>query len=159
AGNMATFTDAVGETYTQTFSGASRVTQLTSSWVDSQHPATMVSGITYSPAGDVKKMTYGNGLTETAAFNTRLQPCRYDANSSGTGLGTCTDATPSGSVLDFSYGFNSGSSNNGNVASMTATGQQAFNRTYTYDSLNRLGTMSSPSDPTGCAGLSWTIDP
>jgi RHS repeat-associated protein len=31
-------------------------------------------------------------------------------------------------------------------------------RTYTYDSLNRLATMSSPSDASGCYGLSWTYD-
>jgi RHS repeat-associated protein len=34
----------------------------------------------------------------------------------------------------------------------------AFTRTYTYDYLNRLSTMSSPSDPSGCYGLSWTYD-
>jgi len=45
AGNLATYTDGVGETYTQTFDAVSRATQLNSSWVDSQHPATMLSGI------------------------------------------------------------------------------------------------------------------
>ena len=53
--------------------------------------------------------------------------------------------------------------------SWTATGQQAFSRNFSYDSLNRIATMqetsgiaegckpsSSPSNP---YTLSWTIDP
>ena len=31
-------------------------------------------------------------------------------------------------------------------------------RSYTYDSLNRLSTLSSPTDASGCYGLSWTYD-
>jgi RHS repeat-associated protein len=40
---------------------------------------------------------------------------------------------------------------------MSATGQQTFNRSYGYDSLNRLQSMSAPGSP--CSGLSWTVDP
>lgn len=29
---------------------------------------------------------------------------------------------------------------------------------HTYDSLNRLSTISSPNDPSGCTGLSWSYD-
>ena len=68
-----------------------------------------------------------------------------NVNSSGSYLTNCTDAVPSGNIEDFSYGFNSGASNNGNLASMTATGTQAFNRSYTYDSLNRMATMNQSS--------------
>jgi RHS repeat-associated protein len=162
AGNMATFTDGVGETYTQTFDAASRVTQLNSSWVDSQHPAVLAatdSTVGYYPFGALRKMNLGNNLTQTYAFNKDLQPCRINANSSASVLGTCADAIPSGNLQDFNYGFNLGSSDNGNVMTWTGTGQQSFNRTYGYDSLNRLSTLSSPSDPNGCTGLSWTTDP
>jgi RHS repeat-associated protein len=159
AGNMLTFTDGVGETYTQTFNAASRVTQLNSNWVDFQHPAVMASGISYNPAGAMRQITYGNGLTETAAFNNRLQPCRYNVNSSGALLSTCTDAIPSGNLQDFGYGFNAGTANNGNVASMTATGNQVFARTYTYDALNRLSTLADSASAQPCKGLSWTYDP
>jgi YD repeat-containing protein len=34
---------------------------------------------------------------------------------------------------------------------------KGFNRTFSYDALNRLGSMSAPGDR--CTGLSWTIDP
>jgi RHS repeat-associated protein len=43
-------------------------------------------------------------------------------------------------------------------AGQTAAGWLNFSRSYTYDSLNRLSTMSSASDPGGCTGLSWTYD-
>ena len=42
---------------------------------------------------------------------------------------------------------------------MTGTANQVFNCSYTYDPLNRLSTLASPSDPTGCTGLSWSYDP
>jgi RHS repeat-associated protein len=162
AGNMATYTDGVGETYTQTFDTAGHGTQLNSSWVDSQHPATMLSGISYNPANAMTKLTYGNGLTQTAAFNNALQPCRVNLNSSSTALATCTDAIPSGNVQDFNYGFNAGSSDNGNVATWTASGQQAFSRSFTYDALNRLASLNQSSgNATGCSStfsLSWNYD-
>src|SRR2546427_2783481 len=113
-------------------------------------------------AGAIRKLTLGNSLTETAAYNSRVQPCRMNVNSSGSSLTNCTDAVPSGNIQDLSYGFNSGASNNGNLASMTATGAQAFNRSYTYDSVNRLATMNQSSgSATSCSssyGLSWTYD-
>ena len=99
AGNMKTYTDGVGETYTQSFDTVGRVTQLSSSWVDSQHPATLAtvdSTVGYYPHGALRKMTLGNGLTQTAAFNKNLQPCRINLNSTATALATCSDAIPSG---------------------------------------------------------------
>lgn len=161
AGNMTTFTDGVGETYTQTFDAAGRATQLNSSWVDSQHPAVLAatdSSVGYYPFGALRKMNLGNNLTQAYAFNKDLQPCRINANSSASALGTCADAIPSGNLQDFNYGFNLGSSDNWNVMTWTGTGQKTFSRTYGYDSLNRLSTLSSPSDPNGCTGLSWTYD-
>src|SRR4029077_5153930 len=59
-------------------------------------------------------------------------------------------------VQDFNLGFNAGTSDNGNVVSFTAVGMQSFNRTYTYDALNRWQAMSGPGD--ACSGLNWTYD-
>lgn len=161
AGNTTSYTTGVGVTFTQAFDAAGRPTSLTSTYVDSQHPATLAStdsSVGYYPFGALRKMNLGNSLTQTAAFNKDLQPCRINVNSSAAALGTCADAIPTGNVQDYSYGFNFGSSDNGSVASWAGTGQQSFNRTYTYDALNRLSTLSSPSDPHGCTGLSWTYD-
>src|SRR6266851_1680879 len=160
-GGATSYTNGMGVTFTQSFDSAGRVSGLTSSLVDSQHPATLFtadSSVGYYPHGALRKMTYGNGLTGTTAFNNAFQPCRISLNSSATALSTCTDAVPSGNLLDFAYGFNAGSANNGNVASWSAAGQQAFNRTYSYDSLNRLAAMSDSNTSQQCRGLSWTYD-
>jgi RHS repeat-associated protein len=138
------------------YNGAAQPTTVTSSYVDANHPATLASNVTYLPTGQIGLMTYGNGLTGTYAANNRVQPCRYDTNSSAASLKLCTDATPSGSMLDFTYGYNWGSKDNGDVMSMSATGQQSFSRSYTYDQLDRLFTMSAPGD--SCSGLSWGYD-
>jgi len=159
-GNMTSYTNGMGTTFNQSFDSAGRFTQLTTPMVDAQHPgslATVDATTGYYPSEAVRKMSLGNGLVETAAYNTRLQPCRLNVNSSGSSLSNCTDPVPIGNVQDFTYGFNLGTTDNGNVTSVKATGAQTFNRSYGYDPLNRLSTMSSPGDP--CAGLAWKYDP
>jgi len=148
-----------GISFQQTYDAAGRVTQLTSGWVDAQHPATLATidpSAGYGAAGEIKKMTLGNGLVVTSVLNNRLQPCRLNLNTAGTVLATCVDAVPTGNFQDFNYSYNAGS-DNGKVGSFAATGQQAFNRSYSYDNLNRLSTMAAPGD--ACSGLSWNYDP
>ena len=95
-------------------------------------------------------MTYGNGLVELDAYNNRLQPSQ---------LLTYNPNNNNAAVLNLSYGFTaSDGSNNGNLVSLTSSATQVFMRSYTYDELNRLKTMSSPADPSGCDGLTWTYD-
>ena len=162
AGDMTSYTNGVGVTFGQAFDAAGRVTQITSSLSNARHPGTLVTidpSAGYYPSGALHKLTLGNGLTQTAVYNSRLQPCRMNVNSSGSALVQCTDAIPNGNVQDFSYGFNLGTSDNGNLASLVATGTastQTFSRVYGYDALNRLLTMTAPGD--GCSGLSWTYD-
>ncbi len=94
-------------------------------------------------------MTYGNGLVETSTYNNRLQPTQLRTYNS----------TTNADVLNLTYGFtNSAGVNNGNVVTFNSTATQIFMRTYTYDELNRLSTMSSPADASGCYGLTWTYD-
>ena len=164
AGNLASLTSYGGTTINYSpadspIDGAGRVTKVESSWVDAQHPATLATfdpSLGYWPTGASRKVTLGNSLTEASVYNNRVQPCRINVNSSGALLSTCSDALPTGNVQDFTVTFNSGA-DNGNVARFTAAGQQNFNRSYTYDSLNRIHSMSAPGDV--CSGLSWTIDP
>ncbi|PYV68464.1 MAG: hypothetical protein DMG96_36360 [Acidobacteria bacterium] len=161
-GNVTSYTNGLGTTFTQHFDNAGRLYQITSSLSDPAHPsplATVDSSVGFWPNGALRKVALGNGLYETAAYNSRSQPCRVNVNSTATyTLTQCNDSLPGGNVQDFNYGFNFGSSNNGNVASWSATGNQNFNRSYTHDALNRLATLSATSDPTGCNGLSWTYD-
>ena len=74
-------------------------------------------------------------------------------------LNTCTDGTPSGTLLDLTYGWNAGSGDNGNLRGFTAAGQQVFNRTYGYDALNRLASMSDSDTVASCQGATWSYDP
>jgi RHS repeat-associated protein len=159
AGDMTSYTTGVGVTFTQTLDPVGRVQQLTSSLVDAQHPGTLATVDPtqgHFPNGTLRKLTFGNALTDTTAYNVRLQPCRVNLNSTGSVLSLCNDAVPGGNVQDFTYGFNLSTTDNGNVVSMSATGAQNFNRAYTYDPLNRLLTLSAPGD--SCSGLSWTYD-
>jgi RHS repeat-associated protein len=161
AGGVTSYT-GMGVTFTQTIDSADRVTQITSNFIDPQHPATLATvdpSVGFYPNGPIRKMTLGNGLTDTTVYNPRFQPCRIDVNSSGTALSQCSDTPPAGNVLDLSFNWNAGVADNGNLAGAAAAGQRTFSRTYGYDNLNRLTSMSSPADPSGCLGLSWTYDP
>jgi RHS repeat-associated protein len=173
AGDLTLYTDGFFHNFTQTFDSAGRPLQLTSSWSDSGHPSPLATAGAplntpngYAPTGQLLNLTLANGVIEARLYNSRLQPCRINWNTSSTTFSAasqCTGNQPSGNLLDFTYGFNSGTSNNGNIATWNAVGNpaqtvQTFTRSYTYDSLNRLSAMSSPSDPSGCTGLSWSYD-
>jgi RHS repeat-associated protein len=162
-GDTTSYTNGMGVTFTQSVDTSGRPTQLTSTYVDAYHPATLVTidpSVGYYPHGAIRKMAFGNGLTQAISVEPRLQPCRINLNSSGLSVTDgCNDGSISGTIQDFDYAYGTwGSTNNGNVTIMDAGPAQSFGRTYSYDSLNRLSTLSSPSDPNGCTGLSWTYD-
>ena len=78
-------------------------------------------------------------------------------NSSSTILSTCTAGIPTGYIQDFNYGYNSsGSANNGNVVTWTAMGSQTSNKSYSYDQVNRLSSMTGTGG--NCTGLSCSFD-
>ena len=161
AGDLTSTTDAAGTTISYGYNGADRLTAVTSSLNDSQHPGALYSldsTYGYYPNGAIRKATFGNGFTETQAFNSRLQPCRTNVNSAGVYFSTCTDSVPTSNVLDLTLVYNAGSSDNGNVVTWSAVGRQTFARSYGYDSLNRIQTMSDSATGQACKGLSWTID-
>src|SRR6266446_3680315 len=59
---------------------------------------------------------------------------------------------------DLQMNWNGGAADNGSLIGLKAAGQQNFNRTYSYDSLNRLAAMSDSNTSQQCRGLSWTYD-
>jgi RHS repeat-associated protein len=71
AGNTTSFTNGGGETFTYTLNSASRLTSLTSSLDDPNHPRTLLSNITYAPLGTVASTSIGNGLSETYSYSNR----------------------------------------------------------------------------------------
>jgi hypothetical protein len=112
----------------QTYDGANRVTQVTSTASDAQHPASFFTADSvygFFPHGALRKAALGNGLTQSNVYDNRLQPCLIDvANNSSLLLQACSDGTPTGNVLDFWMGYNNGLSDNGNVMNWNATGTQ-----------------------------------
>lgn len=155
-GDVTAYGNAAGITFSQTFNVGGRATGLTSNWVDSQHPGTLVSGAHYIATGAPSLFSLGNGVTQTAAYNGLLQPCRLNANTSGTQVSSCTASIPPNNLLDLTIGYGYGGGDNGNVYSFVAAGHQTFSRAYGYDALNRLATMAAWTDT--CSGLSWTYD-
>lgn len=139
-------------TMSQAYDTVARITQLTNSNSNTYNPATLVSVSQFSPIGVPTQISFGNGLAETLAFNNRFQPTQLRVYS-----------PPSTDVLNqtFTWGDpNYGGRDNGVLWAWAASGSgtPTFSRSYNYDGLNRLTTMSSPADPSGCTGLSWTDD-
>ena len=99
------------------------------------------SGACYTPMGSLAAVKNGSTIITTSFYDKRLQPCRMAVNAAGTGMPTtCADSTHSGDALDFTYNFNLGVSDNGNVYKITNSRTNASDRNinYTYDSLNRI---------------------
>ena len=105
--------------------------------MDPTGPINFATGAVYSPAGALASFTNGASIVSTNFYNNRLQPCRISVKSSGTAPATCTDAA-TGNVLDFSYNFSLGTSDNGNVTAITNNRDTTRSQSFTYDSLNRL---------------------
>ena len=96
-GNLASWQHPNGETITQTFSNAPRITQITSSLNDSTHPGALAQNIHYSPQGSVSSLQngcVGTGCTqkqETYDYNNRLQSVRIQlGTSSSPNANACT---------------------------------------------------------------------
>ena len=162
AGNLSSATDTTGTTISYTHDAASRLASVTSSWIDAQHPATLWSVDPtqgYYPHGALKKATFGNGLTESAVIEPRLQICRLNLSTAGGAPTDCNSALPSDTIQSYQYAFGVwGSTNSGNITAYAASGKQSFNRSYSYDKLNRLQSMTDSASGQPCKGLSWTID-
>ena len=160
AGNLTSNIDHNWVSISYVRDGAGRVSTVNSSLVDAQHPANLVSGIKYAPNGAMTQLTYGNGLTESTVYNSLFQPCRNNVNSSATiftSLSACgSTSMPTGNVLDLQYYWSAGS-DNGNLVGAVVAGAQTYSRTYNYDQLNRLSSMTGTGGL--CTGLNWSYDP
>jgi hypothetical protein len=94
----------------------------------------------------LSSLTNGASLVSTYFYNTRLQPCCISVRTAGVSPANCADATNVGNVLDFSYDFNLGTANNGNVASIANNRATPRSQIFTYDELNRLLTAQTTSN-------------
>jgi hypothetical protein len=110
---------------------------ISSSWLS----ALRFKNVTYTPHGAIAGMMLGNNLvTESTAFNGRLQPISIQAGNL---------------KMEYTYGEGGDATkNNGNLASQKISWQNTLQATqvYTYDRVNRLvlanENSASPSDTT-----------
>jgi RHS repeat-associated protein len=153
-GGVTSITYPSGRTVTYTYNSADQTT----SAVDG-NGTTYASNAVYNPAGGLSSLQEGASLVSTMYYNNRLQPCRISVKSSGTAPANCADST-TGNVLDMTYGFNYGSADNGNAASITNNRNTARSQSFTYDELNRISTAKSQATTgTYAWGLAYTYDP
>jgi RHS repeat-associated protein len=161
AGHLTSETYPSGKVVLTGYDSAGRLNGVTNS-----QNKTYVSSITYTAPGPRASMTLVNNLVEHTTYNSRLQPTLI-------GLGTST--TDSSTLkLDYTYGVlkTDGTldvtKNNGNPQSQTITvgGTTTAGTTtpptvvgiqsYTYDTLNRLGSVAEALTAGGTAVWSQT---
>jgi RHS repeat-associated protein len=149
-------------TYTLAYSGSNTAGRMASA-VDSTGPINYASAALYAPPGGLSSLTNGASIVSTSYYNDRLQPCRISVKSSGTAPASCAD-TATGNVLDFSYNFSLGASDNGNVTAIANNRDNTRSQNFTYDALNRI--TSAQTQTTGvtipnanCWGLTFGYDP
>ncbi len=157
AGDMISYSNGAGETFTQAFDSATHVTSVTSSLNDSQHPAILATITQFFPSGAPELLNYGNNLKEINFFNNRLQLCRVDVNTSTPTMQGCGDTIGGGVIWDTFVYYNSGQ-DNGNVTLWEASDAQVFHRTYTYDQLNRVSGMTDSQSGAQCGQMSFGYD-
>src|SRR3984957_18707769 len=141
-GSVASTTTSPLKTISYTYNGAGRMTAAK----DNGDSINFVIGGNYTPSGALTAMTSGEvtsgfaGINTSIAYNNRLQPCWiYATTGAGLPTGTsCTGTVTTGNVLDLKYNFNLGSTDNGNVLSMTNNRGSARSQAFTYDALNRI---------------------
>jgi RHS repeat-associated protein len=138
-------------TYAATYNVIGQLTSFTSTdYTDSMNPANILTGAGYDPFGHLTAATFGNGLSQSWAYDNRGRP---KAAAVGT---TCSGGTCMGSTK---YGYSVSYAGDGDILSATDTvnGQWA----YTYDGFNRLLTSNcSATCPDGQStqGFSYGYD-
>ncbi len=135
-GSIAQLTYPSGRTITYTPSGAGR----SLSAADTANNISYAMMAMYTPQGALRSLTSGGSILSSFYYNNRLQPCRSAVNATGTAPSTCSDGANKGDVMDFTYDFHLGASDNGNVYKISNNRTNASDRNinYTYDSLNRI---------------------
>ncbi len=120
-GNIMSYTNGQGISFTLNYDGTPRLASMTSNWSDSQHPGTLISGLHYNALGVLTAGTLGNGVALGRSYNSRGF------------LTSATDGTV-WSATNLNY------KPNGNLSS--ANDSQNGNWSYTYDDFNRLGSAA-----------------
>ena len=91
-GDITSYTNGQGVTFSRQFDTAGRPTQVTSSLSDSNHPPTLFSSAQYNTLGQLASATLGNGAFWSRAFNNRtfVQATRVATSNGTPGTGSAT---------------------------------------------------------------------
>ncbi len=160
-GDVTSWSSPAGYTITNTITNAQRISQISSSFSNNTHPATLAT-VNYAPQGapsTLQNGCVGTGCTqrqETYDYNNRLQPVRIQ-------LGTSTTQNANSCLV---YNYYSGVANptscaipsqatSGNDGSVmghffqdTTNSSLGHTATYTYDNTNRLATSVATGSST-----------
>ncbi len=127
-GDAVALNSTATNTFTYTFNRAARLTSVTSSISDANHPGTLLSAVHYNVFGSAASDTLGNGIAETYAFTARGWVQSLSAVKSSTSVYSFSIINPANSQTGYS--------GNGNV--LYANDSVNGNWAYTYDPMNRL---------------------
>src|SRR6266481_2364725 len=150
-GSLASVTYPSNHVVSYSYSNAQRAI----SAIDTASGINYVQNVTYAPQGAIASALHGkvtggfSGITESYAFNSRLEPTSIRALNQTT------------AIMSLVPGFSLPSGNNGTVASVgNADGRNTGrNQTYTYDPLNRISTAQSQATSSpDCWGQSYGYD-
>lgn len=140
SGNPTTYANGVGVTITSSYDAADRLSGVSSSLIDSNHPGTLWTANAYGPIG-LTQATLGNGVVEKTAYDTRQR------------VTTDSFTNPSSQTI---YSYSLGYFVNSSVQSVTDSANG--NWTYQMDNLNRLYSASASGGPLSGIALQWGID-
>ncbi|MBI3662048.1 MAG: RHS repeat-associated core domain-containing protein [Acidobacteria bacterium] len=154
-GSLATLSYPNNRVVTYAYNAAGRAL----SAVDTANSINYALNASYAPQGALSSLQNGASIVSTFYYNNRLQPCRISVRSAGVSPANCADTANTGNVLDFTYGFNLGTANNGNVASIANSRDIARSQSFTYDELNRIKTAQTQATAQPhCWGEIFTYD-
>ena len=142
-GLSATSTNGVGYTFGYTYNRAARLTQLTSTLSDANHPGTLFSLAHYNAGAELVSDSLGNGVNETFNYDARWRLLSAHATSNSTtvyslggpGTGNVMTYAPNSSLTGANDGVNG-------------------NRGYSYDALNRI----AGANKSGGTNLTFDVD-
>jgi RHS repeat-associated protein len=143
AGWPVTTGNGVGITFTKGYNAAGRLSQVSSSVSDAQHPATLFSAPHYNAGGELTADSLGNGVNESFNYDTRwrlLSAAAVNASGALYSLG----GPGSGNTMAFAPN-----------SSVTATNNSVNgNWIYSYDALNRIAGANN----SGGTSFSFDVD-
>ena len=128
-------TNGVGTTFSYAYNAAGRLTTLTSSLSDANHPATLLSGLHYNAFVEGTQDSLGNGVNETVGFDTRGRLTAISAVKNTTTVYSLKGPASGNTQIQYAA--------DDNVSGTIDSANGTWN--YAYDTLNRISTAGALS--------------